>query len=321
MNNLVKYITQFTHLRRAPNLGGAPHKPILLLSIMDGVEKGYITKERIYITAELIALFKSNWYIWVKTAHTMNFALPFFHLSNEPFWKLIEKAGHQIPLTSKKSIKSFQALIQSVDYAVINYDLFHYINQTYTRELLRKTIIDKYFPEVHPLGDSNTYYLNEIAQQILNDSAIQYKKIIKKIEEENKENLEEEIFLRNKIFQKKIPEIYNYTCSITGLRIIPDNNHNMIDACHIIPFSVDHDDTIGNGIALCPNLHRAFDCGLITIDENYKIIVSKQFFENSENTHSIRQFDNKKIKLPDNELFYPRKEVLMWHNENVFEKI
>ncbi|WP_370584566.1 hypothetical protein [Parapedobacter sp. ISTM3] len=25
-----------------------------------------------------------------------------------------------------------------------------------------------------------------------------------------------------------------------------------------MPFSVSHDDRIGNGIALCPNMHRAF---------------------------------------------------------------
>lgn len=319
MENLSKYIFQFTHLRRAPNLGGAPHKPVLLLSILDGVEKGFITNKYIYITAELIALFKSNWSIWVRSAHLMNFALPFFHLSNEPFWKLKEKEGYEIPLTSKKSIKSFQALIRSVDYAVIDEDLFYYIKQTTARELLRKAIVDKYFPEIHPLARSSTYYLTEIAQQILHDSAQQYKRIIKNMEQENKEQVEEEIFIRNRIFQKKIPEIYNYTCCITGLRIIPDNNYTMIDACHIVPFSIDHDDTIGNGIALCPNLHRAFDYGLITIDENYKIVVSKQFVENSGNTHSIRQFGNKKINLPENELFYPRKEVLLWHNENVFE--
>lgn len=63
MKGIDYYIHSFNHLRRAPNNGGAPHKPVLLLSIIDAIEKGYIINERIYITVELITLFKSNWNI------------------------------------------------------------------------------------------------------------------------------------------------------------------------------------------------------------------------------------------------------------------
>lgn len=33
------------------------------------------------------------------------------------------------------------------------------------------------------------------------------------------------------------------------------------------------DDTIGNGLSLCPNLHHAFDRGLIAIDDEYRVLV------------------------------------------------
>ena len=121
------------------------------------------------------------------------------------------------------------------------------------------------------------------------------------------------------VFKQKIPQIYDYTCCITGLRVSSACGHSLIDACHIIPFSVGHDDTIGNGIALCPNFHRVFDSGLITIDSNYKVIVSKKLIENN-SQYSIGQFNNKELILPQNNLFHPRKEVLQWLQENVFEK-
>ena len=156
MKNIDYYIHSFTHLRRAPNNGGAPHKPVLLLSIIDAIEKRYVFDERIYITAELITLFKSNWNIWVKTSHIMNFTLPFYHLSNEPFWKLIVKSGMNIPLTNRNSIRSFQALIQSIEYAEIDKDLFFYLNRSIDREILRKTLIDKYFSNIEPSRLSNT---------------------------------------------------------------------------------------------------------------------------------------------------------------------
>ena len=49
MKSLNYYITLFTKLKRAHQFGGAPHKPVLLLSILDAVERGYIHSERIYI--------------------------------------------------------------------------------------------------------------------------------------------------------------------------------------------------------------------------------------------------------------------------------
>lgn len=213
MKNIDYYIHSFTHLKRAPNNGGAPHKPVLLLSIIDAIEKGYVFDERIYITAELITLFKSNWNIWVKTSHIMNFTLPFYHLSNEPFWKLIVKPEVNIPLTNKNSIRSFQALIQSVNYGAIDRDLLFFLNRSKDREILRKTIIDKYFLNIAPSDISNTSYLDLIAEQILQESAIQYKKGIKQLQEtEGDENFEEDIYIRNYVFKKKIPQIYDYTC-------------------------------------------------------------------------------------------------------------
>lgn len=95
-------------------------------------------------------------------------------------------------------------------------------------------------------------------------------------------------------------------------------NVSIIDACHIIPFSESYDDTITNGIALCPNLHRAFDRGLIGTNESYRIVVSNVFTEDS-TAYSIRFFDGKAIKLPNLKCYNPKKENLEWHIKNVFK--
>ncbi|WP_029901708.1 HNH endonuclease [Prevotella sp. 10(H)] len=319
MKNLDYYILCFTHLRRAPNNGGAPHKPILLLSILDCIEKGYILDNRIYITPELIAYFKSNWQIWVKSKHIMNFSMPFYHMSGEPFWNLILKPGCDLKLDKSNSIKSFNLLNTVVDYALMDDQLMQLLFQPDNRQILRTILIDKYFPTIHHYTASNMAYLDSIADEILHDSAIQYMKKIENIKQkENIVTFEEEIFLRNYVFKKQIPLIYDNTCCISGLKINTWYNISMIDACHIIPFSQTHDDTIGNGLALCPNLHRAFDRGLISIDENYKIVVSNIFKEDKKSTHSIIQFDRKEINLPSNEKFHPKMENLLWHRNNIF---
>jgi predicted restriction endonuclease len=73
-----------------------------------------------------------------------------------------------------------------------------------------------------------------------------------------------------------------------------------------------------HGIALCPNLHRAFDRGLIGIDNDYRVLVSKSFREDETN-YSIRIFENRQIILPKQEIFYPLKENFNRHKNKLFK--
>jgi putative restriction endonuclease len=95
--------------------------------------------------------------------------------------------------------------------------------------------------------------------------------------------------------------------------------HHFIDACHIIPFSLTHNDQISNGIALCPNMHRAFDRGLLSVDENYKLLVSPAIIEDAEHVYSITKLEGKQIHLPPGERYYPAQDNLKWHRENIFK--
>ena len=90
----------------------------------------------------------------------------------------------------------------------------------------------------------------------------------------------------------------------------------MIDACHIVPFSESYDDTVSNGIALCPNLHRAFDRGLISINSDFTVCVSDNFIE--EGAYPVRDLEGNKIDLPPNAKHWPGKENLEWHKELIF---
>jgi putative restriction endonuclease len=91
-----------------------------------------------------------------------------------------------------------------------------------------------------------------------------------------------------------------------------------IEACHLIPFSVGQNDHVSNGIAFCPNLHRAFDKGLIGIDENCRVTVSTNFNE-SKSVYIIKIFDGKETKLPNQKSYLPLKNNFAWHLEHIFK--
>lgn len=296
------------------NLGKAPHKPILLLAVLDMFASGELQENKIYISAELVSRFKAYWQALVTTAHTPNFSLPFYHLHNEKgsFWHLKSPVGLEQALTSSNSIRSFKALVEFVDYAYLSDNMYAQMQEPDSNMALKQFLLQAYFGvEKVKLG---TDALNLVENEILHESAEAYQAKVKALVHAPKVVQEEEQFVRSSAFKKAIPRIYQSTCAITGLGIDGAINASMVDACHIVPFAASHNDTIGNGIALCPNMHRAFDRGLIAISDNYEVMVSNQFIER-QSIYGLHQFEGKQIWLPDNEAYYPHMENLAWHRK------
>lgn len=319
---VIKYSTQFKKLRCAyvKGIGKAPHKPVLLLSIIQLIARGVITTNRIFITADLILTFKQNWNQLIATEHKPNFSLPFFHLRSEPFWYLVAKPGKEIITTSSKSIKSFKSLKESIAFAEIHRELFLLLQEIPNQLWFEQLLLETYFSSFKSayLRQEKNYEEENIESEILNEPREAYRNHIQRLKETLEEDdYEEEIFVRGGLFKKTIPKIYNYTCCVTGMKIESSHNIQMIDACHIYPFSLSGDDTVTNGIALSPTLHRAFDRGLITINSDYVVRISPTVKEDESN-FTISQFSGQQIFLPEKEKYYPSQEYLSWHNKEVF---
>jgi putative restriction endonuclease len=316
---MLQLLHYFSKLRRDYKYGGAPHKPILLLAILELVRKGEIRSNRIAITPELVLEFKSIWSKLVITPHIPNFALPFYHMGSEPFWKLVTYSGMNIPVTSSNSIRSLNALKESIAFAELDATVFALMQDSIQLAIMEKALLDQYFPETkNRFHNYESGLFSELETQILRDDAVIYRKRINELKETlSKEEFEEEIFVRGGMFKREVPKIYGYQCAISEMRIESSTNAQMVDACHIIPFALSKDDTITNGIALSPNLHRAYDRGLITITENYLVKVSPAISEN-DSPYSLGQFDGKQILLPKNTLHHPSIENLLWHHRECF---
>lgn len=286
------------------NLGKAPHKPIMILAVLKAIDKGVITENKIYITPELVAYFRDYWNALVKTAHTPNFALPFFHLKNEKsgIWNLKCAPGFESAITSSNSIKSLSALREYVYYAYLDEGFFLEMTIPEKRLEAKQFILAKYFNRKSLNEQYDT--LNEIEREILKEDPADYQVKMKQLLNQSKEEQEEQRFIRSHSFKKEVSVVYNNTCAVTGLRIDTTANISMIDACHIVPFSESQNDHITNGIALSPNMHRAFDRGLISIDRDYRLLVSKNFIE-SNSKYAIGQFEGKKLILPHNPNYRP----------------
>ncbi|AKQ47007.1 restriction endonuclease [Rufibacter radiotolerans] len=307
------YLQKFTRLRQGgTKYGPAPHKPIFLLSLLELFEKDELQENKIYITPELVGTFKENFTLLVTTGHNPDFYLPFYHLASEGFWHVKTLPGKEL----NSAIKSFTVLNGLVEYAYLTDDLYLLLLAPETRGVLKNALLQRYFPaSSHQYQQSKRArgYLQDLENYILNEPAANYTSIQQIAPDE------EQVFVRGGLFKKLVPQVYNFTCCITGMRLISNHGFSMVDACHIVPFSRTNDDRVTNGMALCPNLHRAFDRGLITVDQQLKVLVSTAIAEDEANAYALRKLDGKRLSLPFGAIHYPAQENLAWHRERVFK--
>jgi len=117
-------------------------------------------------------------------------------------------------------------------------------------------------------------------------------------------------------FRATVLVAYNYKCCITSLDIT-----ELLNASHIVPWSVDIKNRVNPRNGLCLNaIHdRAFDRGLITITPDYQVVVSARVKSKSSNNTvktMLLDFDGTRITLPDK--FVPDPTFLEYHNNKVF---
>jgi putative restriction endonuclease len=68
---------------------------------------------------------------------------------------------------------------------------------------------------------------------------------------------------RDAAFRQRIVFAYGSRCAVTRVQL------RLVDAAHILPVGAEGSaDHVQNGIALSPTYHRAFDAGLIYLNEN-----------------------------------------------------
>lgn len=122
--------------------------------------------------------------------------------------------------------------------------------------------------------------------------------------------------LTQKFFREMVLSSYRTRCAVCSL---PEES--LLIAAHIIPWSINSSLRMNprNGICMCALHDKAFDKGLITIRDNYKLIVSKTI-KTLHNEISVQRgflpYEGVRIRLPDR--FLPDKRFIEFHRNNVF---
>jgi len=312
---LQKYVQKMENLRVDRAHGVAPHKPLLLLAVIELIEQGQIQENKIVLSPELAETFLKYWS--KVTDRKPNLALPFFHLKSEGFWHHHANAGYETALGVATRIPTVTRLREVVAYANLDDELFVLLTVPHDREVLRQTLVRTYLPdfkqEIENLlaeKEQIRAYRQVLLEQV--ENAFSSAKLI--------EPVQAEIPIRKAAFRQEIMEMYNYTCAVCRLRVLTMELESVTEAAHIIPFSISGNDDVRNGISLCRVHHWAFDRGLISLNKRYQVIVSVHMFEQGPTECLLSELTNKSILLPQHNRLYPAQDALEWHREKVFRE-
>lgn len=140
--NILYYEFRFSHL--STNKVGdkvAPHKPLLLLSVIDLIEKGIINSPIIELSDALVDAFERNANIYVSGIEHFkpNLGMPFFYMRSESFWKLVPRVDVVTPV-----VITISSLRRHYSHAKIDDELFQLLQNQVTAQPLRRVLIETY---------------------------------------------------------------------------------------------------------------------------------------------------------------------------------
>ena len=148
------YIDCFSSLNTMKKCGKpAPHKALLLLSVIDLVERGVITNCRVHLSDELVRQFKRNSSTLLGESRLFQpkANYPYYHMRSEAFWQLISPTNQQVGEIGNYSISNLR---QHIAYARIDKELFELLKNPNVRAKLRVTLISKYLDNQPTLADN-----------------------------------------------------------------------------------------------------------------------------------------------------------------------
>ena len=317
------YLHRFSNLRTdkgrnrfpAVTLHRAPHKPFLLLSVMDLIAQGVVIDNFIEPSFELVGTFNLYWSRIMPPGFKTSMAYPFPRLKTDGFWHLIPNPGYE-GIIDDMQFSSMTRLREVCAGAKMEDELFQLMCNLETREQLRAVLISTYFTEeIHPVLYD---------QGVINYEANEYSKVLLKVAEdiesfvkgENRTEQKEKI--RDQGFRKAIINLYNHRCAICGIRMLTPEGHTIVEAAHVIPWSQSQDDNPTNGMALCRLCHWSFDEGLMSVGKGYEVLVSKRVRLDQNMPGHILTLTDRLIFKPQQIELWPKQENLDWHRDELF---
>lgn len=269
----------------------APHKPLLLLVILEMADKGEISSPEVRLSPDLAFRFSAYWSVVAqRRTQPPEVRLPFHHLSSSGIWEPLMADGKPSP---DKKLTSMVKL---------DPEFFNCLSDQEFRAEALKVLVE-----------TDPYFLPE--ERIALEAMLQIKPRKSEVRE-SKEIYKARVETgRDARFRIEVVVIaYKHTCALTGYRMTTAEMESIVEAAHIHEFRQSRNNDPRNGIALSKNAHWQFDRGLWSLSDDYRVLVNQEkFIEEGVPGQRLSDFEDRRIFLPSDPKYWPEHNYLEWH--------
>jgi putative restriction endonuclease len=272
--------------------GKAPHKPLLLLCLLDIAEGGELTSRAFTRSPGLVLRFRSYGSLVIDRWPTrLDLSLPFFYLSTQGFWE---------PLDSemRRAVSPDTCVV-----CELHNEFYDLLANPGFRLKARIVLITKYFDPAEQIALFEGLGL-EGGNPSRKDSA--------RVREEAEDAAKRKG--RCARFAVRVCAEYRYTCALTGYRCVTGDGATIVDAAHIEQWAATQNDDPTNGLALSKSAHWMFDNGLWSADEQLRVVVNaRAFTENGPEAFRLSGFVGRHLQFEPSSKLRPALECLRRH--------
>lgn len=271
----------------------APHKPLLLLVFAELAEQGKLAEKTVPLTGELVFRFLAYWTVVAeRRSQRPDIRLPFYYMRSDGCWTPLDENGQ--PTFERRRTVAVQ----------LDETFLACLNDVEFQKQMRRILIAKYFGD--PNERAALYQLVGLPvppDTIVKEDARLYEAARDRGREAR--------------FRLTVVPAYNYTCSLTGYRLVTVDSGSIVEAAHIHQFADSRNNHPRNGIALCKNAHWMFDEGLWSLDNEYRVLVAAtRFDESGTEAFLLSRRANTRVVLPSDPNYWPDRTHLAWHRKH-----
>ncbi|PAP91962.1 HNH endonuclease [Mesorhizobium wenxiniae] len=114
-------------------------------------------------------------------------------------------------------------------------------------------------------------------------------------------------------FRVLVTDSYERRCAVSGERTLP-----ILDAAHIRSYSAGGVHDPSNGLLLRTDIHKLFDLGYVTIDEDKRFVVSGRLKADFDNGKHYYDLQGTRLRPPTTTARGPSEDSLRWHRDHPF---
>jgi len=278
---------------RSKAKGAAPHKPCLLLSLLDMAHDGELETSEITRSPGLHVRFNAFASLTLpRWGGKVDLNYPFFYLKSQGFWQVLDADGR--PAAGVDSANSIR----------LDPEFRELLGESEFCRRARIILLETYFPPEERLS---LYSLLGVRVQ-----TPEFKKELLLLKGELATRALDQG--RSARFGVQVVCGYHHTCALTGYRIITRTGESGVEAAHIEPWAKSRNDDVHNGLALSRNVHWAFDRGLWSVDNQFRILIQPDRFQEwGPGNLGLAKYHGQPLQFAPQAAMRPRSEYLRRH--------